>query len=232
MHSARAFLMMVPLALTLAACTASRPPEAVPDPYEAQNWRVHEWNRGTDSGVLRNAGEGYSSLPAPIREGVGNFGDLVATPTYFANNVLQGKVDAAGENFFRFAINSTLGVAGIFDPASSFSLERREADFGQTMYVWGVGPGAYQELPLLGPSTQRDTAGFAVDIITNPLVLVSFVSDALNDRGTFGESYDQILYESADSYAQTRDIYLQNRAFELEGGTSEDYFDPYEDNIE
>jgi phospholipid-binding lipoprotein MlaA len=193
---------------------------------------VHQFNRSADSSLLSKAGGGYAQMPAPVREGIGNFGDFVATPTYFVNNLLQGKLDGAGVNLFRFTINGTAGIAGIFDPASSFSLGRREADFGQTMYTWGVGPGAYQELPLLGPSTQRDTAGFAVDIVTNPFVLVSFLTDTLNERGAFGESYDQILYESADSYVQTRDIYLQYRAFELEGGEGEDYFDPYEDILE
>lgn len=232
MSLVRPLSLSLALVVPLGACAVPPSPETVPDPYEAQNRRVHEFNRGADAGVLSTAGEGYAALPPPVREGVGNFGDLVATPTYFANHLLQGKLDAAAENLFRFTINSTLGVAGIFDPASSFSLDRREADFSQTMYVWGVGPGAYQELPLLGPSTQRDTAGFVVDVVTNPFILVSFVADTLNERGSFGESYDQILYQSEDSYAQTRDIYLQNRAFELEGGATEEYFDPYEDILE
>lgn len=232
MHILRPVAVVLALALPLGACAVRESPEVVPDPYEASNRRVHEINRGADEGVLSGAGKSYAAMPSPVREGIGNFGDFVATPTYFVNHLLQGKVDRAGENLFRFGINGTLGIAGIFDPASSFSLERREADFGQTMYVWGVPSGAYQELPLLGPSTQRDTAGWTVDIVTNPFVLVSFVTDTLNERGSFGESYDQILYESADSYAQTREIYLQNRAFELEGGEGEDYFDPYEDILE
>jgi phospholipid-binding lipoprotein MlaA len=225
--------MLLAALIGLAGCAGTRPPEIrVPDPYEAQNRRVHEFNRGADSGVLSSAGSAYVALPGPVREGIGNFGDLVATPSYFANNVLQGKGEAAGVNFFRFAINATLGVGGIFDPASSFSLDRREADFGQTMYVWGVGPGVYQELPLLGPSTRRDTVGFTVDVVTNPLILVGFVTETLNERGAFGESFDQILYESADSYVQTRDVYLQNRSFELGGEAGADYFDPYEDVLD
>jgi phospholipid-binding lipoprotein MlaA len=226
-------VMLAPaLVVCLGACAAPPSPEVVPDPYEASNRRVHEFNKGADSGTLSKASAGYVAMPSPIREGIGNFGDFVATPTYFVNHMLQGKLDAAGENLFRFGINGTLGIAGIFDPESSFSLERREGDFGQTMYVWGVPSGAYQELPLVGPSTQRDTAGWVVDIVTNPFVLVGFTTDALTDRGSFSESYDQILHESADSYAQTRDIYLQYRAFELEGGEGEDYFDPYDDILE
>lgn len=223
--------MLLVAAAALAGCAAS-PRGEVPDPFEAHNRQVHEFNRGADSGVLSTAGEAYVALPVPVREGVGNVGDLVATPSYFANNLLQGKLDAATENAFRFAINATLGVGGIFDPASSFALDRREADFGQTLHVWGIGPGAYQELPLLGPSTQRDTAGFAVDVATNPLVLLGFVTETLNERGGFAESYDQILYESADSYAQARDIYIQNRDFELGQGGEADYFDPYEDVLQ
>ena len=236
----RPVLLALGLILPLGACAV--PPssdEAVPDPYEAQNRRVHQFNRSLDAAAFGPAASGYSAVPIPVREGVLNFSDNIATPGYFVNNLLQGDLQGAGHNLFRFTINSTLGIGGIFDPASSFSLERREADFGQTLYTYGVGPGAYIEVPLFGPWTQRDAAGFVVDVAINPLqwseipyptavIVGSYVMGLLNDRASFSESYDQILYESADSYAQTRDIYLQNRLYDLQGETQE-YFDPYED---
>lgn len=240
MPTTRPALLALALVAPLGACAV--PPssdDAVPDPYEAQNRRIHAFNRQLDTTVFGPAAGGYSSMPVAVREGVLNFSDTVATPGYFVNNLLQGDLQGAGHNFFRFAINSTLGIGGIFDPASSFSLERREADFGQTLHAYGVGPGAYIEVPVLGPWTQRDAAGFVVDVALNPisvfhvphpraLTLGAYTMTLLNDRTSFGESYDQILYESADSYALTKDIYLQNRLFELQGETRE-YFDPYAD---
>ena len=217
--------------------------EAVADPYEVQNRQIHAFNRQLDAAVFGPAAGGFSAAPGPLRQGVVNFSENVATPAYFVNNVLQGNLDGAGHNLFRFTINSTLGVAGIFDPASSFSLERREADFGQTLYTWGVGPGAYIEVPFFGPWTQRDAAGFVVDVAINPirlldlpyptaLIVGAYAVTLLDERAAFSESIGQTLHESADSYAQTKGIYLQNRLFELQGGETQEYFDPYEDILD
>ena len=240
----RSGLCALGLVVLLGACSV--PPSAggvVPDPYEAQNRRVHAFNRGLDRALFRPAASGYGTiLPAPVREGVANFSDNVSTPGYVVNDLLQGRAEDAGHNFFRFAINSTLGVAGIFDPATSIGLERREADFGQTLYVWGAGSGAYLELPVYGPSTQRDALGAVVDIGLSPMrvltppqtdaaVAAAYVGTGLGERYTLRETIDQILYESVDSYVQTRDIYIQNRRFEL-GDETEDYFDPYADIFE
>lgn len=241
LHRAFAVLM---LALSLGACAVPRATDDdVPDPYEVQNRRIHEFNRGVDAAALGPAAGGYSGVPVPVREGLLNFSENILTPGWFLNNVLQGDLEGAGNNLFRFTINSTLGVGGIFDPASSFSLARSEADFGQTLYTYGVGPGAYIEVPLLGPWTQRDAAGFVVDVAINPirlfeipyptaLILGSYAVTLLNDRTAFSESIGQTLHESADSYAQTKGIYLQNRLFELDGGETQEYFDPYEDILE
>lgn len=233
------------LVLTLSACSVpSSPDGVVPDPYEVQNRRVHAFNRGLDRAVVRPAAMGYGTvLPQPVREGVSNFSSNASIPGHVLNDVLQGRGEDAGHNFFRFAINTTLGVAGVFDPASSFGLERRATDFGQTLDVWGAGSGAYVELPLIGPSTQRDAAGIAVDFVTNPLralappdvnaaVFASNVGTGLGRRYTLRSTIDQVLYESADSYAQTRDIYLQSRRFDIGDQATEEYFDPYEDVLE
>lgn len=233
------------LVVLLGGCEVPPSPDGiVPDPYEARNRRIHESNIRTDRALFRPAAMAYGTiLPAPVREGVSNFSENVSTPTYFINDIFQGRGEDAGHNFFRFTLNSTLGVFGIFDPASSFGLERREADFGQTLYTWGVGSGAYIELPLIGPSTQRDAFGVAVDQALNPFralaprninptVFVSTVGAGLNTRYVLRDTIDQVLYESADSYEQTRETFLQNRSFELDGGQGDDYFDPYEDILE
>lgn len=240
----RSLLAVFALMAPLGACAVPPSSDAdVPDPYEVENRRIHEFNRQVDSALFGPAAGGYSAVPVPVREGVLNVSDTVATPAYFVNNLLQGDLEGAGHNLFRFGINATLGIGGIFDPASSFSLERREADFGQTLYTWGAGPGAYIEVPFFGPWTQRDATGFVVDVAMNPIrafeipyptavILTAYTMTMLNDRASFGESISQTLYESTDSYAQTKDIYLQNRLFELQGGETQEYFDPYEDILD
>jgi len=139
-------------------------------------------------------------------------------------------------------------VGGLFDPASSFGLEPRDTDFGETLHVWGTGEGAFVEVPFKGPSTERDLIGDIVDAALNPLGRILpveaqgparaiRVAAKLADRAQFGLTVDEILYDSADSYAQTRLIYLQNRRFELARngrGTAQDLaptgdFDPYAD---
>jgi phospholipid-binding lipoprotein MlaA len=183
-------------------------------------------------------------MPEPLRRGIGNFAGNVDLPRSVVNNVLQLRPQDAAHNTLRFVVNSTVGVLGLFDPASRIGLDARETDFGATLYVWGVGEGHYQELPVLGPSTARDTFGAVVDMALNPLsyvlpspekysTTVAKGLSTLGDRYTYGTTVDSILYESADSYAQARVLYLENRRYELRqlgrrGAAPEDeYFDPY-----
>ncbi len=226
-------------ALILTAACARGPDTG--DPYEAQNRRVHAFNLGVDRALFRPSSRVYGvGVPDPVKQGVANFATNLSTPGSILNDVLQGEAEDAGHNFFRFAINSTLGLAGIFDPATSMGLPERESDFGQTLHVWGAGEGAYLELPLLGPSTERDATGEVVDFVLNPMrhavpddarsaVIATKVGEGLGKRARFGNTIDSVLYESADSYRQTRDAYLQNRRFELGGDQTEDYIDPYDD---
>ena len=141
-------------------------------------------------------------------------------------------------------MNSTIGVVGLFDPATEFGIVGKETDFGETLHVWGAGEGNYVELPFLGPSTERDMVGIAVDAALNPWRYVLprkelnattglGLAGSVLDRSRYSETVDSILYDSADSYAQARLIYLQNRRFKLgqtAGGAADDAFeDPYED---
>jgi phospholipid-binding lipoprotein MlaA len=156
------------------------------------------------------------------------------------NDLLQLKLEDAFVNSGRFLFNSTIGLAGIFDPASSIDLYARDTDSGETLHVWGVGEGAYLEVPVLGPSTERDLVGTVVDFAMNPTrVLATGDLSAANtaadigaqvgDRYEYSDLVDEVLYESADSYAQARLLYLQNRRFELNAGEEPEYLDPYED---
>jgi phospholipid-binding lipoprotein MlaA len=234
------FFALLPLAL--AACSPAPPGGAVNDPYESVNRQIHEFNKDLDTALLRPAGQFAASLPVEIREPVVNFSDNAGLPGAVINNLLQGDIGGAGTNTMRFLINSTVGVFGLLDPAGGLGLDEVDTDFGETLAVWGVPEGAYLELPGLGPSTERDAAGRLVDILIDPLDSVADAWDATDvaglstpalvaeqviDRGMFGDTLDSILYESADSYAQTRLIYLQNRRFDVGQTAGDTYVDPY-----
>lgn len=230
--------------LTLAACATPDGPNDINDPIEPVNRAIHGVNKGLDEVIVNPAAQTYGTvLPAPARRGVRNFADNLGLPSAALNNLLQFQLDDAFVNSARFLFNSTIGIGGLFDPASTIGVDERSTDFGETLHIWGVGEGAYLELPLLGPSTGRDAVGTVVDFVTNPLNAIGSHPEAdimiggrvgarLGDRYTFSDSVESVLYDSADSYAQARSIYLQNRRFEL-GSTSEDqYLDPYEDPYE
>ncbi len=212
------------------------------DPNEESNRKVHKFNRSLDRSLVRPAGIGYTDIvPDDIEAAVGRFAFNLSIPSAVVNNILQGNMKGAFQDTFRFAVNSTIGMGGLFDPATELNMPAgTDADFGQTLYVWGVPEGAYIELPLLGPATHRRAVGKVVDIFTNP---ISYVLEAplnylgtgtalaarLGDRGRYTKTIDSILYESADSYAQARSLYYQNRRFKLGNGSDEAYSDPYND---
>lgn len=212
-----------------------------PDPNETFNRRVHDFNRGLDRAIIRPAGKGYSSaIPDDIETAIGRFAFNLSIPSAVVNNVLQGNMRGAIQDTARFAVNTTVGLGGFFDTASEISMPAAtDADFGQTLYTWGVPAGNYGEVPLLGPGTDRHFAGRIVDLFTNPLTYVfpeperyygtaAAVASRLSDRARFSDTIDSVLYESEDSYAATRSLYLQNRRFKLEGGRSDTYEDPYD----
>jgi phospholipid-binding lipoprotein MlaA len=228
--------------VALLGCTVPPPPAVPYDPAEAQNRDIHELNKGFDRNVLRPVSSGVGDLvPDPLEIALTNAADNIEAPGEAMNYLLQAKPGKAVESGLRFVINSTVGLLGTWDVAAEMGIQRDSTGFGDTMYVWGVPEGAYAELPLLGPTTDRDTIGFLIGGTIDPLNLVltpgqSVAVLALQaasiavDRHRYSETFDSVLYDSADSYAQTRLLYLQNRRFELGQTTGDDDFlDPYED---
>lgn len=229
----------------ISACTlpseAQKDSGEVFDPHERRNRGVHSFNLEVDKILFRPASKGYVSIiPDPIKDSIANFAQNLAMPSNTVDFLLQGRPKEAGQALARFLVNSTIGFGGLADPATEFGMPPAETDFGETLYVWGVDEGAYVELPFFGPSTQRDTAGLVVALFTNPVsfTLTRPVNNTrfwaeilrrMGDRGQYSDTVDSILYESADSYAQARLIYLQNRRFELVGGANDPNFDDYED---
>ncbi|MGR1581810.1 MlaA family lipoprotein [Thalassobius sp. S69A] len=229
------------LIAALAGCTVAGPdhPQGeIFDPYEEGNRKTHEFNRALDRALVRPAAKGYVTVvPEGIAISVGNFAENLGEPSSAVNHALQGDVPGVARNVTRFVINVTLGFGGLFDAASDLGLYPDESDFGETLHVWGAPEGAYVELPALGPSTERDAAGKVVDLFTNPLSYVlptrernigkvAEVAAKVGDRGRYADIVDSILYESADSYAQGRTMYLQNRRHELGMATEDTYIAP------
>ncbi len=231
----------------LAGCAAPPPPAAINDPDEADNREIHKFNVALDRAFVRPVSNVYDALlPPPVETGISNFADNLGVPSDVMNNLLQGRPHYALQNTLRFALNTTVGIGGVFDFSTAIGLPGVETDFGETLHVWGAPEGAYQELPALGPSTDRDTVGMIVDVATNPVGFIlpspekyigtaSNIGSTLSDRSRFEDTVDSLLYESADSYAQLRLLYLQNRRFEL-GQTAESseagFVDPYEDDAD
>ncbi|GGE06366.1 phospholipid-binding lipoprotein MlaA [Gemmobacter megaterium] len=237
--AARLSLPILGLCL-LAACAA--PPVSDADPYEDANRRVHAFNQSLDRNLIRPVARGSAGVArGPVGQGVRNVAGNLFMPSVILNKVLQGKAEDAVHNTWRFALNTTIGLGGLFDPAGAMGLTERDADFGGTLHTWGAGEGGFVVLPVLGPSTERDAFGKVVDTVLDPLghVLKSPEShwargfkaaSKVVDRARFGDTVDSILHESADSYAQMRLLYLQNRRFELGQEVADDAFiDPYAD---
>ncbi|RYH10833.1 VacJ family lipoprotein [Tropicimonas sp. IMCC6043] len=222
----------------LAGCGPAAIPTGIDDPYETANRRVHAFNKSLDQslGGGRDAeSDGTEASDAPLKPvsptliAVSNFGTNLDTPRKIVNSLLQVRPGDAARNTMRFGLNSTVGLLGLFDVARAAGLPEVDTNFGETLHVWGFPEGPYQELPVVGPSTRRDTAGRVVDFAMNPLWYVfpwpqsivangaTWASEA-TDRIRYGETVESILYDSEDSYAQSRLIYLQNRRFELSRG--------------
>lgn len=229
-------LILVLGVLTLSACatTDSKNPK---DPYEEYNRNVWEFNRAIDKAVLKPVAEGYQAVtPDPVEKGISNFFSNLGEIETIINDILQAKFGKAGRDTGRFLINSTLGLAGFLDPATEMGLKKQEEDFGQTLAAWGFDSGPYLMLPFLGPSTARDSIGFAVD-----KVALYSPYDEMNDSQTEWSlraldliqtrasllPLEEQLEQALDDYSMVRDAYLQRREFLIYDGRP-----PIEDDCE
>jgi phospholipid-binding lipoprotein MlaA len=192
----------------------------VADPLEGFNRSMFSVNEVLDKYALRPVAQAYDTVsPLPVKAGVGNFFGNVGELWVGANSALQGKVEDAGAGLARFLINSTVGIFGLFDVASELGFERYNEDFGQTLAVWGVGDGPYLFLPLIGPRTSRDFAGWAVDTTVDPVAQIDPDSVRMGvnvlrvvDIRAGLLPTDKVVEEAAiDKYSYIRDAYLQRR---------------------
>lgn len=242
-------LALFGLLILLAGC-ATPPPDDDPDvqaawreaddPIEPFNRAVFYFNGAIDTVVLKPAAKGYrAATPRFLRDRVSDFLGNLHTPMRMVNDLLQGNLGRARVTFERFVLNSSFGVLGFMDVAAPLGLPRHEADFGQTLGVWGVPPGPYLMLPFLGQADLRDGIGLVTELGANSaaiyyalpkdrwLAVGWFASEAVSRREYYLDYYDEVRRNSLDPYATLRSIYQQRRAaLVLEGGRGGDHPPP------
>ena len=198
--------------------------------FEGTSRAVFKFNMALDDIVLEPLAKGYNKLPSPIRTGTSNFTSNIGTLLSIPNNILQGEFKQLGHSIGSFAINTTVGILGIFNPAERIGLKPHKEDAGQTLGSYGIGPGCYFVLPILGPTTARDSIGLLADTFIDPFAHVT-----LREKELFGASGNTLDYysvratglvdfradndktfqslekNSIDLYSSLKSIYLQDR---------------------
>jgi phospholipid-binding lipoprotein MlaA len=218
--------------LLLPAC-ATLPRGQQPDPrdrFERTNRAIYIFNDALDRNIAVPVAKTYNRVvPRPVRTGAGNFFKNVLYPTTIVNDLLQGKGKPFVSDTARLVVNTTIGIGGLFDPATQMGLPSGDEDFGQTLGRWGIASGPYIMLPILGPSSARDAFGFWVDQFTDPKSYINNAylrygltgADLLNHRAEL-LSAEKVLNQSYDRYSFIRNAYLQRREFQVKDGKGTD----------
>ncbi len=224
------YLILIILLTFTFGYSAKSSSEEVKDCFEGLNRATFALNQGLDKVIFEPFAKGYRKLPLPIRTGTGNVLSNLSNLVTIPNNLLQGDIKSAGINTARLSVNTTIGIFGIFDVAQQlgFAKEYKKEDYGQTLGTWGVGEGCYLVLPILGPSTIRDSLGSIASVIGgdpwyNVTVkndtqyfkesdyYISKGTDGINFRSKNIDSFDNLEKNSMDFYASVRSLYLQDR---------------------
>lgn len=214
------------------------------DPLEPLNRKTFALNQSLDKWFFKSTAQAYVAvLPGDARKAVHHMLDNMKEPTLFFNNLLQGQFERASITLGRFVVNTTVGFGGMVDVMTLSGVERQPADFGQTLYVWGVPSGPYLILPILGPTNPRDAVGSAVDSYDDPFTILAndhgvtelttarFVVGGIEERASVLDELDSLEKNSVDFYAEMRSLAQQHRAAELKNGKAPDaepdlYMDP------
>ena len=194
------------------------------DPWEPLNRRVHRFNVGVDNVIARPLATAYTHVvPRFARTGVSNFFSNIRSPVTILNQLLQGRPDDAWDTLGRFLMNSTVGIGGLFDPASKAMVPNRREDFGQTLGAWGWRRSRYVELPFFGPRTVRDVFGLAGDMPLSPMrtieedkIRIALQGLQLVDTRAQLMAVDDLRSSAVDEYALVRDAWLQRRNYQIE----------------
>ena len=198
--------------------------------FEGTSRAIFKFNMAFDNAILEPIAKGYNKLPEPIKNGTSNFTSNIATLLSIPNHLAQGNIRGAGNATASFLINSTIGIIGLANPAEKMGLSAQKEDVGQTLGSYGIGPGCYFVLPILGPTTVRDSVGMIADTFVDPFAHVTWREkelfgtsgnqlDYLTVKGTTAvdfranneTNFDSLEENSIDLYASFKSLYLQNR---------------------
>ena len=227
-------LISLMLAINVSADTdgenslSKKNPREVKDCFEGVNRVTFSFNQGLDKAIFKPVARGYRKLPSPIRSGTSNALENISSLITIPNNILQGEFKKAGINTGRFIVNTTVGILGVFDVATKMDFpEYEKEDYGQTFGAWGMGAGCYVVLPVLGPSTVRDTIGSFVNAFGDPyynmsvhgnnqyldkeVYIATKTISGIDFRAKNLETIDNLEKNSMDFYASVRSLYLQDR---------------------
>ena len=224
--------------------------QEISDPLEGFNRGIFWFNDQLDIYILEPVAQGYDHVtPMPVQKGVSNFFENLRYPKYLFNDVMQGKFTQAVEHTGRFLLNSTVGILGLIDVAKEFGMPKHEEDFGITLAYYGVGPGPYLVLPLLGPSNFRDGTGRIVDSFLDPFAILSYTSvgsditvpviigakvlEAIDTRVSLLDAVETAKESSVDYYLFVQSAYYQHRRGILYDGNPPDDdidYDDFDDN--
>ena len=218
------------LPFCLAIFLVSPQAESAEECFEGTSRAIFKFNMALDDIVLEPLAKGYNKLPSPIKKGTSNFTSNIGTLLSIPNNVLQGNFKQLGHSVGSFAINTTVGVLGLLNPAEKIGLKPHKEDVGQTLGSYGIGPGCYFVLPILGPTTARDSLGLLADTFIDPFAHVTLrekelfgssgntldyysikVTGAVDFRADNDKSFNSLEKNSLDLYSSLKSIYLQDR---------------------
>jgi len=217
---------------------ASSQSKAVDECFEGTSRAVFKFNMAFDNLILEPVAKGFNKLPEPLKNGAGNFTSNIATLLSIPNHFAQGNLKEAGDATASFLINSTIGIIGLANPAEKLGLKAQQEDVGQTLGSYGMGPGCYFVLPVLGPTTARDSVGMIADSFIDPFAHITWREnelfgisgnqfDYLTVKGTSAVdfradnvvNFDSLEKNSIDLYASFKSLYLQNRENKIQNSS-------------
>lgn len=216
--------------------------------FEKVSRNIFKFNQSFDRIILRPLAVGYNKLPEPVKKGAGNFTSNLGTLLTVPNHLLQGQWKLAGESSASFLINSTVGILGFANPAAKMGIKNQQEDIGQTLGAYGIGGGCYYVLPILGPTTVRDSLGMIADSFVDPFAHITLRekeiasisgsaidyysvkgATAIDFRGDNMTNIDSLEKNSLDIYAAYKSLFLQNRAKKIGNTFSSDEEDDWAD---
>ena len=227
-QSPRGWVMAACMSIALLAGCASGPGANPRDPWEPMNRQVFAFNEAFDEAAFKPVAVAYkTATPRLVRAGVTNFFNNLGDAWSLFNNVLQGKLQASVETYFRLTVNTIWGIGGVFDIATEIGVEPHPEDFGQTLGLWGLPTGPYLVLPFFGPSNVRDALATPADTFGYPVTLVNPVAlrnslaalNAVDKRANFLRAGDLLEESALDKYVFSRDVFLQKRRNDIYDGS-------------